>query len=232
MNREQMDWLERRASVHAALADVSRLRIMDLLTVGDASSSELGRDLGMPSNLLAHHLKVLEAAGLVARHRSEGDARRSYLSINPTYAADSQTGVVAADGQAASPRRVLFVCTANTARSHLAAALWRRSSRVRAASAGTHPGDRINPGARAAAKRHGLTLPELSPRALADVLRDDDLVITVCDRSHEELGDLGWAHWSVPDPVPHGTDAAFEAALEDLARRVDALAPKVAKAAS
>ena len=63
-------------------------------------------------------------------------------------------------------------------------------------------------------------------------MHEDDLVITVCDRSHEELGDRGWAHWSVPDPVPQGTDAAFDAALEDLARRVDVLAPRVTKSAS
>jgi ArsR family transcriptional regulator, arsenate/arsenite/antimonite-responsive transcriptional repressor / arsenate reductase (thioredoxin) len=37
----------------------------------------------MPSNLLAHHLRVLEEAGLVTRHRSEGDKRRSYLRLVP-----------------------------------------------------------------------------------------------------------------------------------------------------
>jgi protein-tyrosine-phosphatase/DNA-binding HxlR family transcriptional regulator len=232
MNSDRTDWLEHRAEVHAALGDVSRLRIVDLLAVSDASSSELGRSLAMPSNLLAHHLKVLETAGLVVRRRSEGDARRSYLSLSPSCRAGRADDVVALDGVVASPRRVLFVCTANTARSHLAAALWRRVSRVRAASAGTHPGDRINPAAAATAKRHGMALPTVSPRLLADVMQHDDLVITVCDRAHEELGELGWAHWSVPDPVPDGTDAAFDAALDDLTRRVDALAPRVRKTAS
>jgi ArsR family transcriptional regulator, arsenate/arsenite/antimonite-responsive transcriptional repressor / arsenate reductase (thioredoxin) len=232
MGADQIDSLERRAGFHAALADVSRLRIVDLLAVGDASASEMGRELGMPSNLLAHHLKVLETARLVVRRRSEGDARRSYLSLNPDVPVDGPRGLVGHDGEVASPRRVLFVCTANTARSHLAVALWTRASRVRAASAGTHPGDRVNPAAAAAAKRHGLPLRNVSPRLLADVIHDDDLVITVCDRAHEELGGLGWAHWSIPDPVRKGTDAAFDAAYEDLARRVDALAPKVMKAGS
>jgi protein-tyrosine-phosphatase len=44
-------------------------------------------------------------------------------------------------------QRVVFVCTANSARSHLAAALWRRASAVPAVSAGTRPADRIAPGA-------------------------------------------------------------------------------------
>jgi protein-tyrosine-phosphatase len=123
---------------------------------------------------------------------------------------------------------VVFVCTANTARSHLAAALWRRASRVKAASAGTHPGERIAPGAIAAAARHGLTVPPVAPRLLD--LRDGDLVVTVCDRAHEELGDLGWAHWSIPDPVPDGSPQAFDAAYERLAARVTRLAPRLAKA--
>jgi protein-tyrosine-phosphatase len=211
------------------LADVTRLRIVDLLEVSDASASELGAVLQMPSNLLAHHLKVLENAGLLLRRRSEGDARRSYLSLNRGMAG---SGLDTAGEVIAVPRRVLFVCTANTARSHLAAALWRRASRIRAASAGTHPGNSINPGAVATASRHGLDLPQVAPRVWTDVLREDDLVVTVCDRAHEELGDLGWAHWSIPDPVVIGTDHAFDAALDELAWRVDALAPKVARAAS
>ena len=219
--------LQRRAGVHAALADVTRLKIVDLLDLGDVSASELGAALGVPSNLLAHHVNVLERAGLVHRRRSEGDARRSYLSL---VRVSSPTGATGPDGVSATPQRVLFVCTANTARSHLAAALWRRASRVRVASAGTHPGERVNPRAVAVAKRHGLTLPEVTPRPLSDALREGDLIITVCDRAHEELGELGWAHWSVPDPVEIDADEAFEAAYEELAMRVDALAPRVAKA--
>ena len=48
-----------------------------------------------------------------------------------------------------------------------------------------------------------------------------DVVITVCDRAHEELGASdGWWHWSVPDPVEVGTDAAFDRALADLDSRI------------
>ena len=230
MNIEQTGELARRVRMHAALADATRLRVIDLLDVSDASSSELRDALGVPTNLLAHHLGVLEAAGLVVKHRSEGDGRRWYHSLDRDALGDgADAGTRMAVG---SPRRVLFVCTANTARSHLAAALWRRASPVDAASAGTHPGEEINPGAVAAAARHGLTLPRVAPRLLAEHRRDGDLVITVCDRAHEEVGGSAWAHWSIPDPVDEGTDDAFDRAHHRLAARVASLAPRVVSASS
>jgi protein-tyrosine-phosphatase len=222
--------LAARVRVHAALADATRLQLVDLLTIGNLTASEAGAALGVPSNLLAFHLRTLERAGLVVRRRSEGDRRRSYLALGPAArmpGLDPTTAPVLPDRL---PRRVLFVCTANSARSHLAAALWRQASPIDAASAGTHPGERINPGIVATARRHRLPLPQVAPQHLDQALRDDDLVVTVCDRAHEELGGLGWAHWSVPDPVRRGTPAAFDAAYEDLAARVGALAPRLAQA--
>jgi protein-tyrosine-phosphatase len=57
------------------------------------------------------------------------------------------------------------------------------------------------------------------------VRADGDLVITVCDRAHEEVG--GDLHWSIPDPVPAGNDAAFDRALQELDHRVSELAPRL-----
>ena len=211
-----------RATAHAALGDPARLQITDMLQAGDASPSELAAMLGMPSNLLAHHLHVLEQAGLITRRRSEGDRRRTYLHLIPG-ALDSLAAPTA--GAAV---RVLFVCTANSARSHLAAALWRRASNVPAVSAGTHPAAAIDPGAIAAAKRHRLPLPRLRPRHISDVRQDGDLVITVCDLAHEELGEALAVHWSVPDPALTRDPGSFDTALDQLADRVHRLAPRVA----
>jgi protein-tyrosine-phosphatase/DNA-binding HxlR family transcriptional regulator len=219
---EQASDLPRRAAVHAALADPARLEITDTLLAGDASPSELAVVLAMPSNLLAHHLRVLEEAGIITRRRSEGDRRRTYLQLVPG-ALDALS-----PPNARSAPRVLFVCTANSARSHLAAALWRRASTVPAASAGTHPALAIDPGAIAAAQRHRLPLPRLRPRHLAEVRRAGDLIVTVCDLAHEELAEAAAVHWSVPDPVPDGDPAGFDAALAQLADRVERLAPLLA----
>ncbi len=222
MSAERSFELARRAAVHAALADPARLQIIDTLLAGDASPSELAAMLSMPSNLLAHHLHVLEQAGVITRRRSEGDRRRTYLQLIP-----GPLESLAAPPARAAPR-VLFVCTANSARSHLAAALWRRASSVPAASAGTHPAAAIDRGAIAAAGRHRLPLPRLRPRHISDVQQDDDLVITVCDMAHEELGRAAALHWSVPDPVPAGDPASFDTALAQLADRVQRLAPRLA----
>jgi protein-tyrosine-phosphatase/DNA-binding transcriptional ArsR family regulator len=222
MDADRSSELERRVVMHAALADPARLRITDTLLAGDASPSELAAMLAMPSNLLAHHLHTLERAGIITRRRSEGDRRRTYLQLIPG-ALDSQT-----PPPARAVRRVLFVCTANSARSHQATALWRQASTVPAVSAGTHPAAAIAPGAIAAAGRHRLPLPRLRPRHISEVRQDSDLVITVCDLAHEELGEALAVHWSIPDPVPAGDPGSFDAALAELADRVGRLAPRLA----
>jgi ArsR family transcriptional regulator, arsenate/arsenite/antimonite-responsive transcriptional repressor / arsenate reductase (thioredoxin) len=222
MKTELIPGVAERAAVHAALADPARLHIIDTLGAGDTSPSELAAMLAMPSNLLAHHLHVLEQAGLLTRRRSDGDRRRTYLQLIPG-ALESLTRPAAR-----TAGRVLFVCTANSARSHLAAALWRRASTVPAASAGTQPAARVEPGAIAAARRHRLPMRRLRPCHISDVRQDGDLIITVCDLAHEELGRQAAVHWSVPDPVPAGDPASFDAALAELSHRVERLAPRLA----
>ena len=216
--------IEQRAARHAALSEPARLEMVDLLTLGDWSPSELQARLGLPSNLLAHHLNVLEHAGIVGRGRSEADRRRSYVRLEGAALAD--LGI----GHSVSAKRVVFVCTANSARSQMAVALWNRASSIPAASGGTHPAQRIDPFAIETAREHGLSLRNRRPRLLDEIREAGDYIVTVCDNAHEELGATDALHWSVPDPVRSGTSAAFEAAFDELARRVDDLAPRVVAA--
>lgn len=206
-----------RAARHAALSDVSRLAIVDALAVSDLAPFEVGSLLGAPSNLVAHHVKVLREAGIVRQVRSQGDRRRTYLQLIP----GALDGLVPTLGLSAS--RVVFVCEHNSARSQLAAALWRRTSRIPATSAGTHPADRVHPGTLAVARRHRLSLSRPKTRRLEEVLDVADLLIALCDEAHEELAAKGTRnvlHWSVPDPVRVGTDAAFEIAFDEIESRV------------
>jgi protein-tyrosine-phosphatase len=219
MNVESLS-VEARARIHAALGDPARLAVVDALAVGDSSPREIAAQLNMASNLVAHHLKVLAEAGVIERSRSEADRRRTYVRLRPHALATLQTPALA------TPRRVVFVCTRNSARSQLAAALWAGRSRIPAASAGTQPAPRVHPRAVRTAKRHGLRLESARTAHIDAITRIGDLVIAVCDHAHETLpADVGRLHWSVPDPVPADTDEAFENAFTNLAARIDTLTP-------
>ena len=70
-----------RAAIHAALGDPARLALVEELIVSDRSPKELGSLIGLESNLLAHHLDVLEEADLIIRCQSSGDGRRKYVQL-------------------------------------------------------------------------------------------------------------------------------------------------------
>ncbi|MEX2625491.1 MAG: helix-turn-helix domain-containing protein [Ilumatobacteraceae bacterium] len=229
--------LVERAAVHAALGEPVRLAIVDELVRSDRAPSELAARFDLSTNLLAHHLAVLERVGLVERSVSSGDRRRRYVRIvatgraDPTGCADPTGPGVRAEEQ--RRRDALFVCTHNSARSQLAAAIWRQRTGASATSAGTSPAERVHPGAVAAARRRGLDLGRSVPRRLAATdLATADLVVTVCDRAHEEVDLPSEAvHWSVPDPVAVDGDSRrlavgdpFDLVVELLDRRITAFA--------
>jgi ArsR family transcriptional regulator, arsenate/arsenite/antimonite-responsive transcriptional repressor / arsenate reductase (thioredoxin) len=220
MTTDSTSDLAKRASIHAALADVGRLAIVDALLLADAAPSELQVRVSMPSNLLAHHLRVLERAGIVSRRRSEGDRRRTYLQLVPA----TLDAMVPSGSRHAA--RVVFVCTQNSARSQLAVAVWNRHSEIPAASGGIEPAPQVHPDAVAAAKRRGLRMRPHKPRRVDDVLSPGDLVIAVCDNAHEDLPpDTLRMHWSIPDPVPANLHAAFDRTVDDLDQRIRRLVP-------
>lgn len=208
--------------MHAALGDPTRLAIVDELARTDRSPSELGSRLGLTTNLLAHHLDVLEAAALIERFVSSGDRRRRYIRL-----VHHHLDRLRPERTDAVPSRPLFLCTHNSARSQLAAVVWRSRTGGTADCAGTEPAAAPHPEAIAAAKRLGLTYSFSVPRIVTDDDLDHaDLVVTVCDRAHEELDlDLGSIHWSLPDPAADGSPAAFDAIVVALDDRIRALAP-------
>ena len=206
--------IESRARLHAALGDPGRLAIVDELKASDRSPKELCDLLGFPSNLLAHHLDVLENAGAIERTRSDGDARRRYVRLSANMI--DIVGPV----EEPLPTEVLFLCTRNSARSQLAAALWRERTGCRARSAGTHVAEKVHPGAIDAGRRAGLAITGAVPKVLGSIPRGVQ-VITVCDLVHEELdATTKWWHWSISDPVEPGRPAQFDAAVRELEERI------------
>jgi protein-tyrosine-phosphatase/DNA-binding transcriptional ArsR family regulator len=213
--------LAARARMHAALGDPHRLAIVDALALGDRTPRELATLVDAPSNLLAHHLAVLAEAGLVERRVSSGDRRRRYVVLRP----EALDGLL--PGEASLPSGiVLFVCTHNSARSQVAAALWRARTGRPAESAGADPARRVHPLAVRAARRLGLELADAAPRGYEAVEDHPALVVSVCDRARE--GSIPFEapmlHWSVADPVADGRAAAFSSAFAEISRRVERLA--------
>jgi ArsR family transcriptional regulator, arsenate/arsenite/antimonite-responsive transcriptional repressor / arsenate reductase (thioredoxin) len=227
MSDDRLLTVERRAAIHAALGDTTRLQLVDALALSDLAPSELAELVGIDSNLLAHHLDVLADAGLVERTRSHGDRRRRYVRLrDDVLHSIGLPSMVSADG-------VLFVCTANSARSQLAAALWNSVHAVPATSAGTEPATSVHRQAVRTAKRRGLDLSGARPRPFPKGGLPD-LVVTVCDRAHEQLRRRALAsqtvlHWSIPDPAEAGTTRAFDDATDRIERRIAQLAPVVTR---
>jgi arsenate reductase len=114
-------------------------------------------------------------------------------------------------------KRVLFLCTGNSARSQMSEALLRilGGDDYEVYSAGTTPSDEVNPFALKVLKQRGVDTNGLYPKKLDQFLDEEfDLVVTVCDRAKQECpvfpGAKNLDHWSLEDP------AAFEGTYEEI----------------
>jgi arsenate reductase len=131
-------------------------------------------------------------------------------------------------------RKVLFLCTGNSARSQMAEAIAtaRMSDEWESVSAGTHPTGSVNPFALRALAEIGIEHQGRSKHA--DEFRDVpfDLVVTVCDSAAEEcpvwLGPGRRVHLGFPDPAKvEGTDekimAVFRQIRDEIAQKIPTL---------
>lgn len=104
-------------------------------------------------------------------------------------------------------KRVLFLCTGNSARSQMAEGLLRHlaGDSYDVFSAGTHPVG-VNPLAVEVMKEIGIDISHHRSKSLAQFLNEPfDFIITVCDRANETCpvfpGDVVRIHWSFDDPA-------------------------------
>lgn len=138
--------------------------------------------------------------------------------------------------------QILFLCTANSARSIMAEAAANDPAigrgRFRAFSAGSTPAGLVHPLALATLDEHGISSLGLRSKSWDEFAAPGapaiDAVITVCDRAAREAcpiwpGHPATAHWGVPDPAAAGgTDEerrrAFRRAFDTLRGRIERLA--------
>jgi protein-tyrosine-phosphatase len=135
----------------------------------------------------------------------------------------------------ATPFRVLFLCTGNSARSQLAEALLQRKGRgdFEVGSAGSNPAAEVHPLTLAVLREHGVDWTGRTPEGMDEVQGQRwDFVITVCDRARESCptfpGQPVYAHWGMPDPAavaasPAAQVRAFQETLVYVSRRLDLL---------
>lgn len=211
--------LEDRAAVYSALGDPQRLRIVDLLALNDMTSGEISRATGLRTNLLAHHLKILDEARIIQRRTSAGDRRRRYVGLRPGFV----EGLLPNRHIRASS--VLFVCTHNSVRSQFAEAVFRQRSSLQVQSAGTEPAESVHPKAIRVGLENGLDLSAHHPKTYEAVEESPDLVVSVCDRARETGIPAGGyhVHWSIPDPAESGRIDDFRAVLREIRGRVNEL---------
>lgn len=102
--------------------------------------------------------------------------------------------------------RVLFLCTANSARSQMAEGFARHLGEVgvQVYSAGTEPRE-LNPLAVATMREKGIDISGQRAKSLAEVPGEFDYVVTLCGEAAEACpnfpGKFRRIHWPLPDPA-------------------------------
>ncbi len=123
---------------------------------------------------------------------------------------------------------VLFVCVHNAGRSQMAAAYVAHLSggAVEVRSAGSEPGDRVNPSAVAVMAEEGIDLTGETPKILTTAaVQESDVVITMgCGDTCPIFPGKRYEDWVLDDPAGQGVDAVRPIRDEIRSRVVDLLA--------
>jgi protein-tyrosine-phosphatase/DNA-binding transcriptional ArsR family regulator len=222
-----------------------RWRLLSELARSDRRVGELCELADRPQSLVSYHLRRLRDGGVVSNRRSAADGRDSYYvldlgrcgellagagtSLHPALATDTRPRRRATSRSPIA--RVLFLCTGNSARSQMAAALCEHLSggAVRAVSAGSHPKP-LHDNAVRVMRERGIDIAGRRSVHMSEFADERfDYVISLCDRVREVCpefpADPALIHWSVPDPArePGGDEdilPAFERVATELGRRI------------
>jgi ArsR family transcriptional regulator, arsenate/arsenite/antimonite-responsive transcriptional repressor / arsenate reductase (thioredoxin) len=134
-------------------------------------------------------------------------------------------------------RRVLFICSGNTARSQMAEALLRHKadSFFEVCSAGTHVANVsetagalgvVDERALGALTQLGINTQGLASKSIAEFTSQSfDFVITLCDKANQECRSYAGAKqqyaWDIAPPKSRGGETPFLATLDDISHRLD-----------
>lgn len=128
---------------------------------------------------------------------------------------------------------VLFVCVHNAGRSQMAAGYLQHlaGDRVDVLSAGSKPGDEINPVAIEAMAEEGIDIASNQPKVLTDeAVEASDVVITMgCGDACRWYPGKRYEDWELDDPAGQGIDAV-RPIRDEIRTRIEALISEIAPA--
>jgi ArsR family transcriptional regulator, arsenate/arsenite/antimonite-responsive transcriptional repressor / arsenate reductase (thioredoxin) len=203
--------------------------------------------LGERQSLVSYHLRQLRDEGLVSVRRSSADGRDSYYAVDLVRCGEllqNSGGALhpglrlvpvlplarRADGRRRT-KRILFLCTGNSARSQIAEALLTKMTdgAIDVASAGSSPKPLHRNAVRVMRKR-GIDISANRTKHLNEFVAERfDVVVTLCDRVREVCPEFPahprLVHWSIPDPALEGPNdrtsaPAFERTAAELETRI------------
>lgn len=125
---------------------------------------------------------------------------------------------------------VLFVCVHNAGRSQMAAGFLDHlaGDRIEVRSAGSVPGDRVNPSAVEAMKEIGVDISAAAPKVLTtEAVQASDYVITMgCGDACPVFPGKQYLDWALEDPAGKGVDAV-RPIRDEIRTRVEALIAEI-----
>ncbi|MFJ9180121.1 arsenate reductase ArsC [Streptomyces sp. NPDC102360] len=125
---------------------------------------------------------------------------------------------------------VLFVCVHNAGRSQMAAGFLDHlaGGRVEVRSAGSIPGDQVNPSAIAAMREVGVDIAAAEPKVLtAEAVQASDYVITMgCGDACPVFPGKKYLDWALEDPAGKGVEAV-RPIRDEIKTRVEALIAEI-----
>ncbi|WP_105972272.1 arsenate reductase ArsC [Streptomyces geranii] len=130
---------------------------------------------------------------------------------------------------------VLFVCVHNAGRSQMAAGFLGHlaGDRIEVRSAGSVPGERVNPAAVEAMREVGIDIAGARPKMLsAEDVRASDYVITMgCGDACPVFPGKRYLDWELADPAGKGV-AAVRPIRDEIRARIEALIAEIDATAS
>ena len=129
---------------------------------------------------------------------------------------------------------VLFVCVHNAGRSQMAAGYLRHlaGDRIEVLSAGSEPGDQVNPVAVAAMAEEGIDIASEQPKVLTtEAVQQSDVVITMgCGDACPYVPGKRYEDWKLDDPAGQGIEDV-RPIRDEIRRRIEALIASLEPAA-